>query len=89
MPERWRNIIVRLNGSDPQCASTDGKQCLRNPGFSTDCLPWQGRKLDTITLKPLQCGAQHAKVWPGSTGYSEGGHWCNPAKKKLLEAASK
>ncbi|KIZ04578.1 hypothetical protein MNEG_3383 [Monoraphidium neglectum] len=74
----------------PQCASVDGKTCLKNATCTDDKLQMV-RDLEAAgQLKPLTCGPLHAAKWAGSTGYSEGpGHWCNVLLYDFLPAGAK
>eukprot|EP00882_Tetradesmus_deserticola_P007581 GHRQ01007985.1.p1 GENE.GHRQ01007985.1~~GHRQ01007985.1.p1 ORF type:complete len:390 (+),score=73.58 GHRQ01007985.1:224-1393(+) len=84
MPKLFETVPVRMGlGGHPECASTNGKICLRGLPGASSCqamLPQlTGEKV--ATLQPLVCGAAHAKKWPGNTGYNTAGHWCNVARE--------
>lgn len=82
VPGKWATRFFRLKNGVPECASLDGIKCLYNTDSGPEwCAPWTvAPKLDQLKLKPLTCGAPHARVWKGNTGFSEEGHWCNTVK---------
>lgn len=59
-----------------ECASLDGKACLRGRG-TTSCQAWV-KELTSgkAQAKPLTCGPAHKAVH-GITGYDTPGHWCS------------
>jgi len=76
-------VRLSADGVNAECASADGKRCLRNTDPRT-CAPWMAQKVDTVANPlPLRCGEQHKRVW-GITGYDQRRHWCGPAKQALI-----
>lgn len=108
MPKGFESITVRMGtGGNPECASVNGKTCLRNIGAAKTCQamaallnpgPSVNRPSPAVitervtaeagvpVLKPLTCGAAHAAVWPGVTGYTTPGHWCLTSRDWLQDA---
>jgi hypothetical protein len=104
LPKGFESIAVRMGpGGNPECASSNGRTCLRNLGTASTCssmLPLlyklpvtvagqssAGRSVVQV-LQPLACGAHHKKQW-GITGYDTAGHWCNIARDWLQDRQSK
>jgi hypothetical protein len=83
MPRLFETVPVRMGfGGHPECASTNGKTCLRNlPGAGSCQAMLPQLNSGKVVLQPLVCGAAHALKWPGDTGYSTAGHWCNVARE--------
>lgn len=106
MPKGFETIAVRMGaGGHPECASINGRTCLRSIGTAVTCQavtaalnkgssPIQARGAQSAaitseagspTLRPLACGAAHAAVWSGDTGYKTPGHWCSVSRDWLHE----
>lgn len=83
MPKLFETVPVRMGlGGHPECASTNGKTCLRNlPGAGTCQAMLPQLNGGKVMLQPLVCGAAHGLKWPKDTGYSTAGHWCNVARE--------
>ena len=64
-------VAYRIMGSNPACASYDGRNCLW--GMRTS-------QIDFNRVHPLVCGANHRAHW-GVTGYEDRRHWCNLARR--------
>jgi hypothetical protein len=86
----FETINVRMSSSGhPECASINGKKCLRATwglvkGAKT-CGDMAARlnrdsKAAGQPLVPLQCGPKHLQAWT-ITGYDQPGHWCNVARE--------
>jgi hypothetical protein len=78
VPIQFFATPFRFNGKDVECASLDGKVCLRG-GVKT-CQAWV-KELTSgkVQPKPLTCGAAHKAAY-GITGYDTPGHWCYALK---------
>lgn len=87
MPKQFETVPVRMGlGGNPECASLDGRTCLRGLPNAATCqamLPLLNRASSgpAVVLRPLTCGAAHATKWPGVTGYTTPGHWCIVARE--------
>ena len=67
-------VAYRIMGSNPACASYDGRNCLW--GMRTS-------QIDFNRVHPLVCGANHRAQW-GVTGYEDSKHWCNLARRVAI-----
>ena len=63
-------LVFRIEGSNPACASYDGRNCLWGE---------HANQIDFSRVRPLVCGSNHHAVW-GVTGYENPNHWCSLAK---------
>jgi len=88
---KWRCGVSGLStpvSVDPRnghvrCMSTNGKDCWWGKCRGNK-VPPHGR------LRPLVCGAHHAKMHRGHTGYGDGkGHWCNKVRKPVAKICMK